>query len=233
MRRAGLTLAWIVFASLFLAGCGGNEGQQRTAFVQFLQTRILDKPGLHVPKLTDEEKASFGPYADHYAVITDFNQAMNDSVSSKMQSAMQEGAIRSVSDVVTGRARLEAAKAGFDEMGRALSNALAEADAAHAKLDQPPDLKPTYDKAYARLVTEPAASFKDIVPLMDKVLGQAIELGQYIDEHRASVRLSGPMIETGNPAIQAAINEKVSALQANQQAVNDAQSRVRSIMYGS
>lgn len=233
MRRASLTLAWIVIASLLLVACGGNEGQQRAAFVQFLQTRILDKPGLHVPKLTDEEKASFGPYAEHYAVITDFNQAMDASVSSKMQAALQEGAIRSVSDVVTGRARLEAARAGFNEMGSALSTALAEADAAHAKLNQPPDLKATYDKAYARLVTEPAASFKDIVPLMDKVLGQAIELGQYIDEHRSSVRLSGPMVETSNPAIQSAINEKLSALQSNQEAVNAAQSRVRAIMYGS
>ena len=233
MRRAGLTLAWIVIASLFLVACGGNEGQQRAAFVQFLQTRILDKPGLHVPKLTDEEKASFGPYADHYAVITDFNQAMDDSVSTKFQAAMQEGAIRSISDVVTGRARLETARAGFKEMGGALSTALARADAAHARLNQPPDLKATYDKAYARLVTEPAASFKDLVPLMDKVLGQAIELGQYIDEHRSSVRLSGPMVETSNPAIQSAINEKLSALQSNQEAVNAAQSRVRSIMYGS
>jgi hypothetical protein len=232
MLRASWALAWIVTASLFLAGCGGNEGQQRAAFTEFLQTRILDKPGIHVPKLTDEEKASFGPYADHYAVITDFNTAMDDSVSPKLKAAMEQGAIRFVSDVAGSRARLEAARTGINEMGSALSTALAQADAAHAKLDQPADLKATYDKAYARLVTEPAAVFRDIVPVMDKVLGEAIDLGQYIDEHRASVRLNGPMIETSSPAIQSAINEKLSVIQSDQQAVQSAQSRVRSIMYG-
>jgi len=233
MRRASLTLVWIVIASLFLAGCGGNEGQQRAAFTEFLKTRILDKPGLHVPKLTDEEKASFGPYAAHYAIITDFNKAMDESVSPKLSGAMEAGAIRSLADVVSARARLEAARAGINEMGSALTTALAQADAAHAKLDQPVDLKATYDKAYARLVTEPAASFKDIVPVIDKAMGDAISLSQYIDEHRSSVRVSGPNIETRNPAVQSAINEKLSAIQSDQQAVQAAQSRVRSIMYGS
>src|SRR5262245_4725283 len=100
MRRAGLMVAGIVAAALLLAGCGGNEGQQRAAFVQFLQTRILDKPGLHVPQLTDEERARFGPYADHYAIITDFNETMDKSVSPKLMAAMSAGSIRFVSDVV-------------------------------------------------------------------------------------------------------------------------------------
>jgi len=233
MRRPNSAWAWIVIAVLLLAGCGGNEGQQRAAFTEFLQTRILDKPGVHLPRLSDEDKAHFGPYADHYAIISDFNKAMDDSVSPKLTSAMEAGAIRSLSDVVSGRARLEAARAGINEMGTALSTALAQADAAHAKLEQPADLKATYDKAYNRLVAEPAAAFKEIVPVMDKVLGQAIDLGKYIDEHRSSVRVNGPMIETGNRKIQAEINDRLSALQSNQQAVQSAQSRLRSIMYGS
>jgi hypothetical protein len=118
-------------------------------------------------------------------------------------------------------------------MGSALAGALAQADASHAKLDQPADLKPVYDKAYDRLVTEPAAAFKSIVPVMDKVLGEAIAMGQYIDEHRASVRLSGPMIETSDPAIQSAIGDKLRSLQSNQQAVQAAQARMQAVVYGS
>jgi hypothetical protein len=232
MRRAHLALAWIVTATLFLAACGGNEGQQRKAFTEFLQTRILDKPGVHVPKLSDEERAQFGPYADHYAVITAFNEAMDKSVSPKLSAAVSSGSIRSLSDVVVHRDRLEAAKAGIDEMGRALSDALAQADAAHAKLDQPADLKPVYDKAYDRLVTQPASAFRDIVPVMDKVLGEAVDLGAYIDAHRGKVRVSGPMIETSDPAIQAAINDRLQSLQSNQQAVQSAQARLQSVVYG-
>ena len=42
-----------------------KEAEQRKAFTAFLQTRVLDKPGLRVPMPTEEEKASFGDYAKH------------------------------------------------------------------------------------------------------------------------------------------------------------------------
>ena len=35
-----------------LAACGNKEAEQRTAFIGFLQTRVLDKPGLRVPTPT-------------------------------------------------------------------------------------------------------------------------------------------------------------------------------------
>ena len=44
-RRAIFLFALVGFA-LSLAGCG-EEAAQRKAFIQFLQTRIIDKPGLH------------------------------------------------------------------------------------------------------------------------------------------------------------------------------------------
>ena len=232
MRQANLTLVWIAIATLFLAGCGSSEGQQRAAFVTFLQTRILDKPGIHVPKLTDEERSRLGAYAEDYAIIADFNKAMDESVSPKMTAAVRAGSIRSIGDAVNERPRLEAARTGINEMGSALTQALTQADAAHARLDQPAELKAVYDKAYDRLVTQPAAAFKDIVPVVNTVLGEAIDLGKYIDEHRASVRVSGPLIETSDPAVQSAINQKLQSLQAKQQAVQAAQARMRAIVYG-
>ena len=78
---------------LVLAACGSKEPEQRAAFTQFLQTRIVDKPGVRVPKLTEEEKKSFGDYAAQYAVITDFNAAMDASVK-PMGNLMQKGAVR-------------------------------------------------------------------------------------------------------------------------------------------
>jgi hypothetical protein len=233
MQRANFTWAWMAIAVLFLAGCGGNDQQQRTAFISFLQTRIVDKPGIHVPTLTDEERASFGPYAEQYAIITDFNKAMDESVSPKLAAAMSAGSIRSLADAVANREKLQAAKSSINAMNGALGDSVARADAAHAKLEQPADLKGVYDKAYDRLVTQPAAAFKDIAPVMDTVLGQAIDLGKFLDEHRSSVRLSGPMIETSDPAVLAAVNNRLRALQANQQAVQAAQARMQSVVYGS
>lgn len=232
-RRSGLTLACIAAATLWLGGCGASEGQEREAFSTFLQTRVLDKPGIHVPKLTDEERDDFGRYAEDYAIIADFNKAMDESVSPKLTTAMRAGAITSIGDLATRLDQLREAKTGINAMAAALDQEVARADAARAKLDQPEDLKPVYDKTYARLVTEPAAAFRSIVPVMNKVLDQAIDLGEYLEKNRDAVRISGPMIETGDPAERAAINEKLQALQANQQAVQAAQSRLRSVAYGS
>jgi len=220
-------------AALLLTGCGPSDAQQRQAFIAFLQTRILDKPGLHVPHLTDEERASFGHYADQYAIITDFNSTMDDSVSPKLKAAMDAGSITSLTDVVTHRAQLQAAKAAIDAMAGTLGGDLARADAAHAKLDQPADVKPVFDKVYDRLVTQPAGAFKAIVPVADTVLGQTIDLGNYITEHRSAVTLSGPMIVATDPAVRESINAKLQALQASQQAVQAAQERLQAVVRGS
>ena len=232
MRRANLALTWAVVAALFLASCGGNDGQERAAFTTFLQTRILDKPGIHVPQLTDDERGRFGSYADQYAIITDFNKAMDQSVSPKLNAAMRAGSISSIGDLMTRLAQLREAKVGINAMDAALRENVARADAARAKLDQPADLKPVYDKTFDRLVTQPAVAFQSIVPVMNKVLDQAIDLSSYLEKHRASVRVSGPLIETADPAVQAVINGKLQTLQANQQAVQAAQERLRSVVYG-
>jgi hypothetical protein len=210
MRRATMAWAAIAIVALALAGCGSSEPAERAAFVTFLQTRVIDKPGVHVPRLTDEERDRLGAYGDHYAVIAEFNKAMDDSVSPKFKAAISSGAIRSLEDVVTRRAELQSAKAGIAAMSGALDDSLARADAARAKLDQPAEVKPVYDT----------------------VLGEAIELGRYIEEHRSSVRLSGPLIETSDPAVRAAINAKLESLQAKQRAVQSAQARLRSVVYG-
>jgi hypothetical protein len=84
-----------------LAACGDNEATQRKAFIEFLQSRIVAKPGVHVPKPTSEETASFGDYAQHYAVIADFNTALDQAVSKPLQQTIAAGAPRSLDEVVT------------------------------------------------------------------------------------------------------------------------------------
>lgn len=68
-----LTLAW-----MGLAGCSSEQGE-RKAFIEFLQTRIVDQPGLRVPKLTADEEKSLGQYSAQYAVIGDFNDRMGQA----------------------------------------------------------------------------------------------------------------------------------------------------------
>jgi hypothetical protein len=93
-------------------------------------------------------------------------------------------------------------------------------------------VKLVYDKAYDRLVTQPAAAFNGMVPVMTTVLGQAIDLGGYIDAHRGAVKVSGSMVQTNDPTIQSAINDRLRALQSSQQAVQAAQVKMQSVIYG-
>lgn len=69
-RRAIFFLVLVGFA-LSLAGCG-EEAPQRKAFIQFPQTRIIDKPGLHIPIMSDQDITNFGPYADQYRIMNGF-----------------------------------------------------------------------------------------------------------------------------------------------------------------
>jgi hypothetical protein len=230
MRQMKVTLAAV--ALLTLSSCGGGDAAQRKAFVDFLQTRIVDKPGIHLPQLTAEERASFGSYADQYAIITDFHKTLNEAIVPKMNAAAQAGQITSLEDVVDHRPQLQAARSGMQALGGALGDDLARADAAHGKLNQPTDVKVVYDKAYDRLVTQPAAALKSVAPVADKVLGQAIDLGSYIEAHRTEVQLSGSMIRTSNPVVQEGINARLRSLQESQQAAQSAQQKMQSVTFG-
>ncbi len=234
MRRSVLPIAAVLAAelalSLALAGCGDGEADQRRAFITFLQTRILDKPGIHVPQLTDEERRAFGPYAGQYAIITTFHAVMNDSVSPQFAAVMNRGAIRSMDDLVARRDDLQQARSTLAGLSAALKGDVAQADAAHGKLDQPADLRPVFDKAYGRLVTEAAANFAAVTPAADQMFAQALDLGGYLQSHH--VALVGGTLQVRDAATQAAVNAKLQSLQASQQATQAAASRFRTFVYG-
>lgn len=225
---AGLVLS----LALALTACGDPEVGQRKAFIEFLQTRIVDKPGIHVPQLTPENRTAFGPYADHYAVITRFHEAMNQSVSPKLTAAVKGGAITSVGDLVTRRGDIETARKTLGAMSAALDGAASEADAGRAKLSQPPDLKAVYDKAYQRLVTESVTTFREVVPVADTVFAKALGLADYLEARKAQVKVSGPSIQVTDRKVQEELNAKLADLQAQQRAMMEAQAKFQKLVYG-
>ncbi|CAB3647321.1 MAG: DUF3053 domain-containing protein [Achromobacter sp.] len=216
---------------LVLAACGSKEPEQRAAFTQFLQTRIVDKPGVRVPKLTEEEKKSFGDYAAHYAVITDFNAAMDASVK-PMGNLMQKGAVRSLNDVIARRDDIKTVQAALKDMGEALGKEQAKADAARAQLKQPDDLKAVYDKAYAKTVTVPADTFREVLPQISGTLDSSLKVADYVEAHKAQIDLSGPMPKVQDPTVLAELNKLLQELTAQAQKVQAAQTRLQAVMLG-
>ncbi|MCF7771365.1 MAG: DUF3053 domain-containing protein [Achromobacter sp.] len=216
---------------LVLAACGNKEPEQRAAFMQFLQTRIIDKPGVRVPQPTAEEKKSFGDYAAQYAVITDFNAGMDASVK-PMGSLMQKGAVRTLNDVIARRDDLKTVQTALKDMGEALAKEQAKADAAHAQLKQPDDLKAVYDKAYDKTVTVPANTFREVLPQISGTLDSSLKVAEYVEAHKAQIDLSGPAPRVQDPAVLAELNTLLQDLSAQAQKVQQAQHRLQAVMLG-
>ncbi|MDF3831780.1 DUF3053 family protein [Cupriavidus basilensis] len=216
---------------LVLAACGNKEPEQRAAFTQFLQTRIVDKPGVHVPQLSAAEKASFGDYAAQYAVITDFNAGMNNSVK-PLGNIVQKGAMRSLGDIVAHRDEVKAARDMLSGMRGALDAEQAKADAAHAQLKQADDLKAVYDKAYDKTVTLPANTFKEIFPQVDAAFASGLKIVDFVEENKARIEISGLVVKVQSPAVQADLNKLLQEMNEHARGVNQAQSRLRSVMLG-
>lgn len=230
MRLAG---ACVLAIGLALAGCGSKEPEQRAAFIQFLQTRVLDRPGVRVPKPTEEQKKPFGDYAQHYAVIADFNEAMNQSVGQPMEAVIAKGSPRSIGDIVARRADIRTAREGVKQMRTALDANLAKADAAHTALKQPDDLKAVFDKAYEKTVTLPASTFREVFPALDAVLGGAVRIGDYVEAHRAQIQVTGNAITVTDAKVQAELNAMLQELNGHANAINAAQRKLRTVASGS
>ena len=109
----------------------------------------------------------------------------------------------------------------FDDgkMKIAIDKALAEADAAHAALKQPPDLKAVYDQAYEHMVTKPANVFRELIPIMVSGLPVIEKLAGFLDEHRDAIEYRGgmPVLRDAKlrPQLEALMQEAVKVSEAS------------------
>ena len=224
-------LVLVAALPLLLAACGDKEPEQRAAFTQFLQTRIVDKPGVRVPALTDDEKKSIGEYASHYAVITDFNTDMEASVK-PLTGIMQKGALRSLGDIVARRDDLRTVQTTLNDMAEALKAQQAKADAARAQLKQADDLKAVYDKAYEKTVSLPADTFRDVLPQLNATFDSALKIADYVEAHKSQIEISGAIVKVSDPAVQAELNQLLQDLNAQAKNVQQAHTRMQALMLG-
>jgi hypothetical protein len=222
----------LLLAVVMLTACD-NEPAQRKAFIDFLQSRIVGKPGVHVPQLTPDETASFGDYAKQYAVITDFNAGLDRTVSPQLQHTVAGGALRSLGEVVTRRKDIATLRDGIVAIRSELDQQLAKADAAHAALKQPADLKPVFDAAYDRDVTQPAKAMIAIFPDVDEAFIATLALGEFLEQHANAIKIEGSMIQISDASLQPRLQELLDALRAKQETVHKAQQRLHDIAFGS
>lgn len=62
-----------------LSGCFDKEGDQRKAFIDFLQNTAM-RSGERLPTLTADQKKQFGPFVSDYAVIYGYSQQVSQAM---------------------------------------------------------------------------------------------------------------------------------------------------------
>jgi Protein of unknown function (DUF3053) len=230
--RRVFALAGVLVLALATVGCIDSEPQQRRAFITFLKTRVIDKPGLHIPIMSDKDVADFGHYADHYRIMNGFHHKLDTSISKDLARAMQIGTPRSLEDLRDQRAILPVLKAGMINMQSELDKAEGDADAARKALKQPPDLKAVYDIAYDRMVTAPAKVFRELVPLIQGMLPAIENLAAYLDEHHDTITFRGGSPVVSDPATRAKLTALMDTAGKAAQASEEGKRKLRAMAEG-
>jgi hypothetical protein len=222
-----------IVITMALAACSPSESDQRKAFIAFLQAEVLAKQGVRLPKPDAEKQKSFGDYAGHYAVITRFHERMDASVAKPMQENLAKSMPRSIEEVVARKADIAAVRTGFTGMRGALEQTLATAATEKAALKQPEDLATVYTAAYDKLVIQPGTTFKEVFPTADDAFGAILALADLIEANRGAIKLSGSQMEISNAALRGRVQAALEAMNAKQRGMNEAQQKLRRVMYGS
>jgi hypothetical protein len=234
--RTAVAVAALFILAFNLAACGDNEAAERKAFIEFLQTRIIDKPGVHVPTLTPDLESKLGRYAKHYGVINVFNSDMNQALSGAPQMISRAAtALRSTSmtDIVNKREDIAKIPGLIANLRADLGQKLAAAEAAKANLSQPEDLKVVFEAAFERDVRSPALSFQKELPLAESAIQSILKLVDFVIAHRDRISVQGSMLSTDDPKIRSDLNALLEDVNKKSQLSQDAQNRMNKLVRGS
>lgn len=204
-----------------LSSCGDTEAQKAQAFAEFLQKRILDRPGVHIPILNDQERASIGRFEADFQILKTFNDDLSESVKDYAKSVRPPPHMISAADLPKYRADLSVARDICVRTAASLDGALARAETARAKLKQPEAVKPNFEAAYDQLVRKPEKAWREVAPLALAALDAEIALADFIAAHQADIQSVGSMLQTSKPAVRKELEALIATYSANASKLNE------------
>ncbi len=215
-----------------LSGCGASERSQAAALELFLRTRVLDRQGIAVPRPTPEERQSFGRFAADYDIILAFHDQMNQTIIPRVGDVIRRGSFNRAQDFIDRRADIAAAQDAMRGMGGGVATALATARAAKAKLNQPEPLKATYDKAFDKVVSQPADILQLVMPASDTIFTQGLAFSDFLKANQSDFKFDGLVVETSRADLLTEFNERAQKLQAAGETLLAAQRRLQLAIRG-
>ncbi|MCU6668417.1 DUF3053 domain-containing protein [Enterobacteriaceae bacterium H4N4] len=205
-----------------LSGCFDKEGDQRKAFIDFLQNTAM-RSGEHLPTLTADQKKQFGPFVSDYAILYGYSQQVNQAMDAGLRPVVDSvNAIRAPQDYVTQREPLSQSNGALGVLSQQLQNAKMQADGAHSALKQGDELKPVFDKVYEKVVTKPADALQPLIPAAQIFTQQLVQVADYISQQGTQVSFvsNGIQFPTSQQASQ--YNTLIGPLAAQHQAFSQA-----------
>lgn len=226
--RVVLRFTWLLVASLALAACVNKEPEQRAAFIAWLQARVLDTPGAAVPALEDAQRDAWGDYAEHYAVLADFDAVAAATVR-RLGRALEHEELHTLAQLQARHDALQADGLALAEARTRLRAALAHAQAERAELEQPADLRPVYARAYDQAVTQSAARLDALLAVALAALDDALRVADFVARHRDQIVIDAESASVRDPSVQRELNRLLDALNGHAQAVDQAQRSLRAL----
>ena len=170
-----------------LSGCFDKEGDQRKAFIDFLQNTVM-RSGERLPTLTADQKKQFGPFVSDYAILYGYSQQLNQAMDAGIRPVVESvNAIRVPQDYMTQRDALRQANGSLNVLSQQLQNAKMQADSSRSALKQNEELKPVYDKAWDKVVTAPANAMQPLIPAAQTFTQQLEQVGDFIAQQGTQV----------------------------------------------
>lgn len=203
---------------LIMVGCGSKEAEQRAAFINILQTKVIAAQGFTVPVLTEEERGKIGPYADHLQLFIDFNTAVGGRMTEMSEAMIKIGQLRPSKEPQANLEAIAGIKDAIGKMSQSVDEEYAAAEAKKNALKQPDDLKVVFDQAFDKALTRPVQALKNMTAKIDLALEAQKNLYEFVMANMDKVDLGGPMITIKDKSIEAQLNKLMA--EANQKAAD-------------
>jgi Protein of unknown function (DUF3053) len=140
--------------------------------------------------------------------------------------------MRSAQDLIDKRAEVRLAAEHIGESMKEMDLKFAATIKARDALKQPDDLKTVYDTAFDKIVTKPVQGFREATPLAQQIAVAAANFGDYMAAHRDTVKIVGTSPQATDRKTQIEVNALATALNSLAPRMNDAQRRMRVLLYG-
>lgn len=221
----------MLFAAALLGACGQDESEERAAFSHFLQTQIIDKPGLSVSPPSAEQRKAFGQYGPAFSVIYDFHLHMNYAVRN-LGRTMGKGTVESLEEMLSRRADIASALQELESLRQTIAKEQAKADESKAALTLPPDLAEVFNQAYEQGVTVPARLLLEKLPVVEGAWRETLSLADFVQNSQGLVVVTGDQITAATPELERSVDALLDNLDDHAQAVHDAQYELQTSFRG-